>query len=555
MKAINTLVSGILLLAISIFAQAGPLNLNYSQILVDRNNSPTNEFIFSAIIETKNLSNPLGKYYMYYAPHDAPGGIRIAYADSIQGPYTDYTDNPILTRTHQNKFKVTHVSSPHVVWMPDYQKYFMYFHGENTTTRWAHSSDGLNWDLANSNISINTVKWEQWFQQKYGFSTDFSECSYARVFEYSIPGVGNRYVMMMMLIRKGYGRRIGLAISNDGKNFTPYDEAFISQGPGEGDHISGAFYWKYEGRHYVVYHGSSGNMHYTEVGPGFNQEIHHGIFYDPQNHYPEYNKAAAPYLIFANNRWNMFYDVGLRLEQTIAYAFETPTTDNVYVDNSDSEFSYGGSWVRSTGSEGYYGEDYLHDNNAGTDAGDWAKWKPYFPRTGYYKVLVRWPAYSNRPDNVKYKVYHRDNVTEVRKNQQESNGSWVYLGRYAFDAGSSESNRLTLDAGSDDGYTIADAAWFIYDGEAPSGSSNSSSSSSSSSSNSSSSSSSSSGTANCGGVPHYVDGSSYNAGDKVQNIGNRYECTVGGWCSIGGPYAPGTGWAWSNAWSQLGSCN
>ena len=55
--------------------------------------------------------------------------------------------------------------------------------------------------------------------------------------------------------------------------------------------------------------------------------------------------------------------------------------------------------------------------------------------------------------------------------------------------------------------------------------------------------------------PVYVDGSSYATGTKVQNGGNEYQCIVGGWCTVGGPYAPGTGWAWQNAWSLVRSCN
>ncbi|WP_299312992.1 glycosyl hydrolase family 18 protein [uncultured Aquimarina sp.] len=55
----------------------------------------------------------------------------------------------------------------------------------------------------------------------------------------------------------------------------------------------------------------------------------------------------------------------------------------------------------------------------------------------------------------------------------------------------------------------------------------------------------------------YVDGSQYNTGDKVQNFGKEYECIVGGWCTVGGPYAPGdqNGWAWPNAWKELGECD
>ncbi len=55
--------------------------------------------------------------------------------------------------------------------------------------------------------------------------------------------------------------------------------------------------------------------------------------------------------------------------------------------------------------------------------------------------------------------------------------------------------------------------------------------------------------------PAYVNGASYAAGAKVVNAGSEYSCTVAGWCSQGGAYAPGTGWAWTNAWSLVRSCN
>jgi hypothetical protein len=39
----------------------------------------------------------------------------------------------------------------------------------------------------------------------------------------------------------------------------------------------------------------------------------------------------------------------------------------------------------------------------------------------------------------------------------------VELGRFRFDAGSSGANRLVLDAGSDTGFAVADAARFVFD--------------------------------------------------------------------------------------------
>jgi hypothetical protein len=439
----------------SVAPQATKLNFAYSKILIDPDSvlyNPTDEFIFSTVIETTHITNPLGKYYLYYAPHDAPGGICLAYSDSIEGPYTEYPTNPLLSNKHQGRFNVTHVSSPHVMWMAEYNKYFMYFHGENTTTRWAHSTDGITWDIAEDNIAIRTSTW----------GNDFTECSYARVFEYAIPGIGDRYTMMMMLIKAGFGRRIGLATSNDGKHFTPRDPALVSPTPDEGSDIAGPFYFPHNGKHYVLYNAASGNIHYTEVGAAFDQEVHQGAFYDPTASFPEYDKASAPFLFRADNRWNLFYDVGKRLEQTIGLAVETPQT-NIVVDNGSPGFSTGGAWSTSTSTEGFYGANYLHDNAAGSNASTWAKWMPTFPKAGNYKVLVRWPAADNRPDNIKYKIYHQGTVSEVRRNQTTENGSWVSLGRFRFDAGSSENNKLTLDAASDVGFTVADAAWFVFD--------------------------------------------------------------------------------------------
>ncbi|MCK6264668.1 thrombospondin type 3 repeat-containing protein [Vibrio sp. ZSDE26] len=58
----------------------------------------------------------------------------------------------------------------------------------------------------------------------------------------------------------------------------------------------------------------------------------------------------------------------------------------------------------------------------------------------------------------------------------------------------------------------------------------------------------------CTNVPIYDEASSYNAGDAVQVEGNAYVCKVGGWCTVGGPYVPPTGWAYKDAWSEEGAC-
>lgn len=59
----------------------------------------------------------------------------------------------------------------------------------------------------------------------------------------------------------------------------------------------------------------------------------------------------------------------------------------------------------------------------------------------------------------------------------------------------------------------------------------------------------------CSKIPTYSDKASYANGDYVRNDHNAYRCEVSGWCSHGGPYAPGEGWAASEAWTQIGTCS
>lgn len=44
-------------------------------------------------------------------------------------------------------------------------------------------------------------------------------------------------------------------------------------------------------------------------------------------------------------------------------------------------------------------------------------------------------------------------------------------------------------------------------------------------------------------------------GAKVKHNNIAFQCTEGGWCSQGGPYEPGVGWAEQYAWTNLGACS
>lgn len=94
------------------------------------------------------ISKPLGRYYLYFAHHDGHY-IRMAYADSIAGPWRTHEAGVLpLKNSH---FK-GHIASPDVHVDHNQQRIRMYYHGDDVPTgtggpqwtRAAVSPDGLN---------------------------------------------------------------------------------------------------------------------------------------------------------------------------------------------------------------------------------------------------------------------------------------------------------------------------------------------------------------------------------------------------------------------------
>ena len=94
----------ILLTLVTTLAQgAGPLpQFKFQGVALhpkDLDYAPTEELIHPSIIKTTGrIEKPLGKYYLYHAPHKHIA-ISMAYADSIEGPWTEYKDNPVIDQT------------------------------------------------------------------------------------------------------------------------------------------------------------------------------------------------------------------------------------------------------------------------------------------------------------------------------------------------------------------------------------------------------------------------------------------------------------------------
>jgi hypothetical protein len=66
--------------------------------------NPTGELIFPCIRGTAGrIPGALAAYYLYYAPHDAPGGICLAYANSLDEEFTEYPGNPVIGNTAKHR--------------------------------------------------------------------------------------------------------------------------------------------------------------------------------------------------------------------------------------------------------------------------------------------------------------------------------------------------------------------------------------------------------------------------------------------------------------------
>ncbi|MEU5848550.1 hypothetical protein [Saccharopolyspora shandongensis] len=274
--------------------------------------NPTGEIIFPCVRGVYDrLSNPLGRYYLYYAPHDKPGGICLAYADSLEGPFTEYPDNPIVANKWQPHYSVDHVSSPHVLWHAEAREMWLYFHGDNTTTRLARSKDGIRFTYDRAVLTTSMMP------------SGTTETSYARVFRHDLPARGARYVMVFMRNTTADHRDICWGWSPDGREWAFDPEPLIDHAEAGAVNVSGPHLLHRNGSTYVVYHtdkGSGGNILITEVGNDFDRRDHLGVFYDSRSTEPENGRAAAP--AFGTDRGVPYfiYEAGERLSGVIALA-------------------------------------------------------------------------------------------------------------------------------------------------------------------------------------------------------------------------------------------
>ena len=249
-------------------------------------------------------------YLMYYAPHDAPGGICLATAAHPEGPWREYEGNPVLAADWDPHHRVSHVSSPHVLWHESEQKLFLYYHGENDVTRFATSTDGIHFEYGG--VAVDTSMLEE----------GVIEASYARIFPWQ-----HGYVMFLMGNNQGT-RNIYRAESNDGREWRADPEAFISPPPGYGQMGPGSLLeWKGV-PHLICFGNLSGGEEFEPVSdllfyrltPDLRRADYRGVLMPHSAGGPGNLRINDPCLLEEDGKLYLFVNVGRRLQQKIGLA-------------------------------------------------------------------------------------------------------------------------------------------------------------------------------------------------------------------------------------------
>lgn len=118
------------------------------------------------------LPNPLGRYYLYFAHHTGPC-IRLAYADSLEGPWQIHAAGTL--RLEDAHF-IDHIASPDVHADVERRELRMYYHGllvpegHQQGTRVALSCDGLSFTARKELLGAPYMRVFRWGGMYYALA-------------------------------------------------------------------------------------------------------------------------------------------------------------------------------------------------------------------------------------------------------------------------------------------------------------------------------------------------------------------------------------------------
>ncbi len=131
---------------------------------------------------------------------------------------------------------------------------------------------------------------------------------------------------------------------------------------------------------------------------------------------------------------------------------------SVIVDNTDTDKTIiVGEWITATTASGYYGANYIQDNNTGATGG---KSVTYIPTLtgGTYVVSVRYTSGTNRASNVSIEIQSLTGSTTVTLSEKAGGGVFTPIGTFDFAPGTA--GRVIIKNNGANGFVIADAVQF-----------------------------------------------------------------------------------------------
>lgn len=231
-------------------AQSGPLpHFEFQGVALhpdDLSYKPTDQLIHPTVIKTEGrVSNPLGKFYLYYAPHKHIA-TSLVYADSLDGPWTEYKGNPVIEGP----------SAPDIRWIEEEGKFFMWGHRKNSQTELWTSKDGIHFEY--DSVSIRAA------------DIGTRNATYTRVYEYPLSQYGSKYIMLYSGFIEGREIRcVWLAYSYDARNWTQLKTPLVEPIEGENDNLYGPALLQFDGKNFVTYQDQTawrgGNLKYVEL--------------------------------------------------------------------------------------------------------------------------------------------------------------------------------------------------------------------------------------------------------------------------------------------------
>ena len=213
--------------------------------------APTEQLVHPSIMKMEGrVKTPLGRYYLYYAPHKFIA-ISMAYSYSMEGPWTEYKGNPVLEGP----------SAPDIRWIKEKGQFYLWGHRKNSRTECWTSDDGLHFAYQGVSITAKNI--------------GTRNATYTRVYEYPLKRYGSQYIMLYSGFIEPRGIRcVWLAHSTDAEHWIQLKRPLVEPVAGENNDIYGPSLLQWENRNFIVYQDHTawrgGNIKYVEV----DRELH-----------------------------------------------------------------------------------------------------------------------------------------------------------------------------------------------------------------------------------------------------------------------------------------